>query len=80
MWTRFRAVTKSAQELSEAVSKELKLRELDARLAYRVAYSDSLAQGRTVLEWQDRVAREEMVALGQVVGRILNVKRQEARK
>jgi chromosome partitioning protein len=62
------------------VSKELKLRELDARLAYRVAYSDSLAQGRTVLEWQDRVAREEMVALGQVVGRILNVKRQEARK
>ena len=80
VWTRFRAVTKSAQELSEAVSKELKLKELHSRLGYRVAYSDALAQGRTVLEWPDMVAREEMVALGQEVGRILKVKRQEARK
>ena len=80
IWTRFRAVTKSAQELSEAVAKELKLKELEARLGYRVAYSDALGQGRMVLEWTDMVAREEMVALGQEVGRILKVKLQEARK
>lgn len=80
VWTRFRAVTKSAQELSEAVSKELKLKELEARLGYRVAYSDSLAQGRTVLEWPDMVAREEVIALGQEVGRILRLKKQGANK
>lgn len=80
VWTRFRAVTRSAQELSEAVSKELKLKELDARLGYRVAYSDALAQGRTVLEWPDVVARDEVIALGQEVSRILKVKMQEGRK
>ena len=80
VWTRFRAVTKSAQELSEAVAKELKLKELHSRLGYRVAYSDALGQGRTVMEWPDMVAREEILALGQEVGRILKVKLQEARK
>lgn len=78
VWTRFRAVTKSAQELSEAVSKELKLKELRFRLGYRVAYSDSLAHGRTVLEWPDMVAREEMLALGLEISRLLRLKFQEA--
>jgi len=80
VWTRFRSVTKSAQELAEAVSHELKLKELNSKLGYRVAYSDALAQGRTVLEWSDQVARDEMVALGQEVAKILKLKKQGAMK
>ena len=80
VWTRFRSVTKSAQELAEAESHELKLKELNSKLCYRVAYSDALAQGRTVLEWSDQVARDEMVALGQEEAKILKVKKQGAMK
>lgn len=74
VWTRYRASTKSAQELSEAVSKELGLKEMNARLGYRVAFSDALSQGRTALEWHDSVAREEMVLLTAETLRILKNK------
>lgn len=80
LWTRYRAHTKSAQELSEAASKELKLKEMHTRIGYRVAYSDALAQGLTVLEWSDMVAAEEMLTLGQEIARLLKLKNQEAGK
>ena len=78
VWTRFRTVTRSAHELSEAVHNELKLKEMATRLGYRVAYSDALAQGRTVLEWPDRAAQEEMLALGQELAKIVRVKKMES--
>lgn len=74
IWTRFRTVTRSAHQLSEAVQSELRLKEMGTRLGYRVAYSDALAQGMTVLEWTDRAAQEEMLALGQELAKIIRVK------
>ena len=74
IWTRFRPNTRSAQELSETVHKELKLRELSTKLGFRVAYSDALAQGHSVLEWSDANAKEEVAALAGEVNRILRTK------
>lgn len=78
VWTRIRAGTKSAQQVAED-GVRLGLKELHSRLGYRAVYSDALAEGLTVMECRDRVARKEMMALGQEVGRILNVECPEAR-
>ncbi len=74
LWTRFRGTTKSAQELSAAAKGELELKELQNKLGYRVAYSEALARGMTVLEWGERTARVEFQALGKEIKRILGVK------
>ena len=74
VWNRFRAYTREAQELSEAVRREMKLKELDARLGYRVAYSEALARGLSVAEWPDKTAQEEMTALVDEVRGILGGK------
>ncbi len=74
VWNRFRAHTREARELSEAVRRELNLRELDARLGFRVAYSEALARGLSVTEWPDDTAREEMTALADEVMEILGGK------
>ena len=74
VWNRYRASTRSAQELSEAAHQELKLKELQSRLGYRVAYSDAMARGMTVAEWSDKAAKAELVALGKEVEKILRVK------
>jgi len=71
VWTRFRGFTKSAQELSEAVEKEIPLPEMKVKLGYRVAYSEALARGLSVVEWSDKSAREEMAALAVEVRSIL---------
>ena len=73
LWNRFRASTKSAKELSEAVRTELKLRQMGTRLGYRVAYSEALARGMTVMEWQDKQARDEIRTLGKEVGHLLKI-------
>jgi chromosome partitioning protein len=75
VWNRFRAYTREAQELSEAVRREMKLKELDARLGFRVAYSEALARGLSVAEWPDRTAQEEMGALVNEVRGILKGER-----
>jgi chromosome partitioning protein len=75
VWNRFRAYTREAQELSEAVRREMKLKELDARLGFRVAYSEALARGLSVAEWPDRTAHEEMTALVDEVRGILKGER-----
>ena len=63
VWNRYRATTSSAQELSAAVHTGLGLAEMKTKLGMRVAYSDALARGLTVMEWTDRAAREEMKKL-----------------
>ena len=74
VWTRFRGYTKSAQELREAVEKEIPLPEMKAKLGYRVAYSEALARGLSVVEWSDKNAREEMAALAAEVKNIIQRK------
>lgn len=63
VWNRYRASTSSAHELSAAVHKELGLAEMQSKLGMRVAYSDALARGLTVVEWSDRAAKDEMLKL-----------------
>jgi len=45
VWTRYRAQTREARDLSEAVQHELGLPELQTRLGFRVAYSEALGPG-----------------------------------
>jgi len=71
VWNRFRAQTREANDLSEAASKELGLKELTTRLGYRVAYSEALARGLAVNEWLDKSAHSEIVALAAEVKGIL---------
>lgn len=73
-WTRFRGSTKSAKELSEAARGELGLKELKAKLGYRVAFAEALARGLTVAEWPERTARLEMQVLKNEVVQILKGK------
>jgi len=74
VWNRFRASTRSAQELSEAAHSELSLKELKNKLGYRVAYSEALARGMTVTEWTDKTAKSEMLSLGKEIEKLLKVK------
>lgn len=74
VWNRFRASTRSAQELSEAAQKELELEELNTKLGYRVAYSEALARGMTVTEWNDKKAKSEMLSLGKEIEKLLRIK------
>jgi chromosome partitioning protein len=74
VWNRYRGNTREALEVSEAARKELGLKELAARLGYRVAYSEALARGLSVDEWLDRTAHAEILALAAEVKRILKEK------
>jgi chromosome partitioning protein len=76
VWTRFRAQTKEAQELKDAVQKGLKLKILQARLGYRVAFSEALARGLSVEEGTDRSAHAEMLELAGEIKGILAEKKQ----
>jgi len=76
VWTRFRAQTKEAQELKDAVQKGLNLRDLQARLGYRVAFSEALARGLSVEECSDRSAHTEMLELAEEIKGILAEKKQ----
>ena len=73
--TRFRGSTTSAKELSAAAKGQLGLSELGSRLGYRVAFSEALGRGMTVVEWGERTARIEMQSLGKEVKRILEGKK-----
>jgi chromosome partitioning protein len=75
VWTRFRAQTREAQELKEAVQKGLKLKDLKARLGYRVAFSEALARGLCVEEGNDPMAQAELLGLAEEVKRILAEKK-----
>lgn len=71
LWNRFRASTNSAKELSATVSSELKIKQLNTKVGYRVAYSEALARGLTAMEWSDRQAQSEMRTLGKELDQIL---------
>jgi len=75
LWTRYRAYTKEARELSEAVDTELKLKGLAARIGYRVAYSEALARGLSVDDWNDTAAKDEFRSLVTEIENILGEKR-----
>lgn len=74
LWTRFRASTKSAQELSAVANKELGLKELKTKLGYRVAYSEVIARGMTVAEWNDKTAKNELISLGKEIEKLIKAK------
>jgi chromosome partitioning protein len=71
LWNRFRASTNSAKELSKTVSNELKIKQLNTKIGYRVAYSEALARGLTAIEWNDKQAKNEMILLGKELNQIL---------
>ena len=75
VWTRFRMQTREAQEVRSAVQRELKLDELQARLGYRVAFSEALARGLSAEECFDRNAQAEVLELAEEVKRILTEKK-----
>ena len=71
IWTRFRAYTTLAQELSVEAEKALGLVALKTTLGYRVAYAEALGQGRTAAEAQDPQAKAEVKNLLGEVKRLL---------
>lgn len=69
-WTRYRANTALAKELTEQVEQELGLPSVETPLGMRVAYPTALGSGRTVAELGDPVAREELRAFVNTVIRL----------
>jgi chromosome partitioning protein len=76
VWTRFRAYTREARDLKDAVEKGVKLKELQTRLGYRVAYSEALARGLSAEECADPIAKTEANSLAEEVRKILAGKKQ----
>ncbi len=75
VWTRFRAQTREAQELKDAVEKGLKFKDLQSRLGYHVAFSEALARGLSVEEGSDGNAGTEMLRLAEEISQILAEKK-----
>ena len=71
VWNKYRGYTKSAQELTKAVKKELEIPALKTRLGFRVAYSEALARGLAGDEWTDKNAKAEVQALVSEVQKLL---------
>ena len=63
LWTRYRAHTRLAQELSGLASEELGLEALTASTGMRVAYMEALGEGLTVTELNDSSAKDEIKAI-----------------
>ncbi len=74
LWNKFRASTKSANDLSQEVKEKLNLKALGTKLGYRVAYSDAFGEGLTVTEWTDKAAKDEMLMLGIELEHLLKMK------
>jgi chromosome partitioning protein len=71
VWNRYRERTRSARELSRAVEKELALPQFRSYLSFRVSYSDALARGLWMKEWNDLLAKNEIDALTEEVMKLL---------
>ena len=63
LWTRYRAHTRLAQELSGLAVNELGLDTLTASTGMRVAYMEALGEGLTVTELSDSSAKDEIKAI-----------------
>jgi len=73
LWTRYRAHTRLAQELSGLASQELGIEALASSTGMRVAYMQALGEGLTVTELADTSARDEVKALTAEVKKLLKV-------
>ena len=71
LWNKYRAYTKAAQELSEAVKTELNAPEFKTKLGLRVAYTEAMANGKGVIESKDKAAKKEMESLGRELMKII---------
>jgi chromosome partitioning protein len=71
IWTRHRAHTRLAQELTEQADKELGLPAMRSALGMRVAYMEALGAGLTVSELSDPNAKAELYFLIAEIQRIL---------
>jgi chromosome partitioning protein len=71
LWTRYRAHTRLAQELSGLASQELGIDALTASTGMRWAYMQALGEGLTVAELADTSARDEVRALTAEVKQLL---------
>jgi len=71
LWNKHRLFTKSARTMQKAVKAELDVPALKTTLGYRVAYSDALAEGLSVLEYRDRKAKAEVQNLVKEVRRLV---------
>lgn len=60
IWTRHRAHTRLAQELTDQAEKELGLPAMRSALGMRVAYMEALGTGLTVAELSDQNAKAEL--------------------
>ena len=74
VWTRYRAHTRLAQELSELATKELGLVALSTALGMRVAYMEALGAGLTVGELSEPNARAEITGLINEIQKLLRKK------
>lgn len=71
IWTRHRAHTRLAQELTDQAGKELGLPAMRSALGMRVAYMEALGTGLTVAELSDPNAKTELTFLIAEIQRIL---------
>ncbi|NVJ49158.1 MAG: ParA family protein [Gammaproteobacteria bacterium] len=70
-WTRVRKRVKSAEYLIDEVNKAVKIKPLNSVLTQRVAYLDSFAEGLSVYEWSDTVARAELWSVHSALQRLI---------
>ena len=74
VWTRYRAHTRLAQELSELATKELGLDALSTTLGMRVAYMEALGDGLTAGELSEPSAKAEVKSLIDEIQKLLRKK------
>ena len=77
VWTRYRANTRLAQELSALAGDTLGLTPLSTSLALRVAYTEALGRGLTVAELADASAKAEIKALTDEIENLLTEENHE---
>ncbi len=70
-WTRVRKRVRSSEYLIEDVRKGSSIKPFSSQLTQRVAYVDSFAEGLSVYEWPDSIARAEVWSLFSAVQRLL---------
>ena len=70
-WTRVRTRVKSAEDLISEVKSASHIKPFNCQLTQRVAYVDSFAEGLSVYEWPDAVARAEVWSLHSAIQRLI---------
>ncbi len=70
-WTRVRKRVKSSEYLIKDVKKSSHIKPMTKQLTQRTAYVDAFAEGLSVNEWDDSVARAEMWSLASGIYRLV---------